>query len=78
MKKLKLLIIPIIAGVMLLGGCGGPQGGPESFKKPGGALSSDAAERVYVAPGEYDEFYAFMSGGFSGQFLFMVFLQVVC
>ncbi|TFH01899.1 MAG: Sec-dependent nitrous-oxide reductase [Calditrichales bacterium] len=29
--------------------------------------SSDAAKKVYVAPGEYDEFYAFMSGGFSGQ-----------
>jgi len=26
-----------------------------------------AASKVYVAPGEYDEFYAFMSGGFSGQ-----------
>jgi nitrous-oxide reductase len=25
------------------------------------------AEKVYVAPGSYDEFYAFMSGGFSGQ-----------
>lgn len=32
-----------------------------------GALSSSAAERVYVAPGEHDEFYAFVSGGFSGQ-----------
>lgn len=32
-----------------------------------GALHSKAAERVYVAPGEYDEFYAFISGGFSGQ-----------
>ena len=31
-----------------------------------GALSSSAAEKVYVAPGEHDEFYAFMSGGFSG------------
>ena len=29
--------------------------------------STDAAQQVYVAPGEYDEFYAFMSGGFSGQ-----------
>ncbi|MBI1937954.1 MAG: Sec-dependent nitrous-oxide reductase [Ignavibacteriales bacterium] len=28
---------------------------------------SDAASKVYVAPGSYDEFYAFMSGGFSGQ-----------
>ena len=27
----------------------------------------DAASRVYVAPGSYDEFYTFMSGGFSGQ-----------
>ncbi len=32
-----------------------------------GALSGNAAERVYVAPGEHDEFYAFLSGGFSGQ-----------
>ncbi len=29
--------------------------------------AGDAAARVYVAPGEYDEFYAFLSGGFSGQ-----------
>ena len=32
-----------------------------------GALSSSAADKVYVAPGEHDEFYAFVSGGFSGQ-----------
>ncbi len=32
-----------------------------------GALSSSNAEKVYVAPGEHDEFYAFVSGGFSGQ-----------
>lgn len=30
-------------------------------------LTGDAASQVYVAPGTYDEFYAFMSGGFSGQ-----------
>ena len=35
--------------------------------KQGGALSSDVASQVYVPPGEYDEFYGFMSGGFSGQ-----------
>jgi nitrous-oxide reductase len=29
--------------------------------------AGDAAERVYVAPGEHDEFYAFFSGGYSGQ-----------
>ncbi len=28
--------------------------------------TGDAAEKVYVAPGQYDEFYAFLSGGFSG------------
>lgn len=27
----------------------------------------DAASRVYVPPGSYDEFYSFMSGGYSGQ-----------
>ncbi len=32
-----------------------------------GALSSNLAERTFVAPGEHDEFYAFISGGFSGQ-----------
>ena len=32
-----------------------------------GALGSSAAEQVYVKPGELDEFYAFVSGGFSGQ-----------
>jgi len=41
-------------------GCGGP-----AVKN--GALSGDEASRVYVKPGEYDEFYAFVSGGFSGQ-----------
>ncbi|MBT7726993.1 MAG: Sec-dependent nitrous-oxide reductase [Flavobacteriales bacterium] len=32
-----------------------------------GALNSSTAEKVYVAPGEHDEYYAFLSGGFSGQ-----------
>ena len=32
-----------------------------------GALSGNMAERAYVAPGEHDEFYSFISGGFSGQ-----------
>ncbi len=33
----------------------------------GGALAGSAAEKVYVAPGDHDEFYAFISGGFNGQ-----------
>ncbi len=28
--------------------------------------AGDAASKVYVAPGQYDEFYAFFSGGFNG------------
>lgn len=38
--------------------------------KPKGAqsaVSGDAASKVYVAPGKYDEFYNIVSGGFSGQ-----------
>lgn len=35
--------------------------------KQGSLVSGDAASRVYVAPGEHDEYYAFLSGGFSGQ-----------
>ena len=35
--------------------------------KSGSLVSGDAASKVYVAPGAYDEFYSFMSGGFSGQ-----------
>ena len=31
------------------------------------AVSSDAAAKSYVAPGQYDEYYNFVSGGFSGQ-----------
>ena len=36
--------------------------------RPTGAIgSADAAAKTYVAPGQHDEFYAFMSGGFNGQ-----------
>jgi len=33
----------------------------------GAVVEGDAADIAYVPPGEYDEFYAFMSGGYSGQ-----------
>ncbi len=63
---------PIIALVTLVAlsfsmllSCGtSPAGAGQGDK---GALSGDVASQVYVPPGEYDEFYAFMSGGFSGQ-----------
>jgi nitrous-oxide reductase len=35
--------------------------------KPKSLMASNAAEKVYVAPGKHDDFYAFLSGGFSGQ-----------
>ncbi|RPD46558.1 Sec-dependent nitrous-oxide reductase [Paracnuella aquatica] len=45
-------------------------GGLHSCKPKGGATSTasaDAASKVYVAPGKYDEFYNVVSGGFNGQ-----------
>jgi nitrous-oxide reductase len=52
-------------GAVLLLGLG--VGVAVSPKKGTALASSDIASRVYVAPGEYDEFYAFLSGGYSGQ-----------
>lgn len=65
MKIFNRLILFIVAGAALsLTACNNG-GGKKGAKQ--GALSSNHAERVYVAPGEHDEFYAFVSGGFSGQ-----------
>lgn len=36
-------------------------------KGAGSAVSGNAAEKAYIPPGQYDEFYNFVSGGFSGQ-----------
>ncbi len=43
--------------------------GMQSCKPKGAqaAATGDAASKVYVAPGKYDEFYNIVSGGFSGQ-----------
>jgi nitrous-oxide reductase len=45
--------------LLTLAGCG------KAPATPG--VAGDAAQRVYVAPGAKDEFYAFLSGGFNGQ-----------
>lgn len=37
------------------------------MKSTESVVSGDAASKAYVAPGKYDEFYNFVSGGFSGQ-----------
>ncbi|WP_420917763.1 Sec-dependent nitrous-oxide reductase [Robiginitalea aestuariiviva] len=50
-----------LAALLTVFACGPTQEGNA------GALTSNAAERVYVAPGEHDQYYAFISGGFSGQ-----------
>src|SRR6188768_3741265 len=61
MKNLKLNAVAVLAFSLLLGmnAC--------KPKNAGSAVSSDAAAKTYVAPGKYDEFYNFVSGGFSGQ-----------
>jgi nitrous-oxide reductase len=40
--------------------------GNNSDSNNSGAMASSKAEKVYVAPGEHDEYYAFFSGGYSG------------
>ncbi len=60
---MKKVIIPALAlaSVLLIGATGCKP------KNAGDATGSDAAAKVYVPPGKYDEFYNFVSGGFSGQ-----------
>ncbi len=61
MKKIKSNAFGLMAIALMIGmnGC--------KPKNAGNTVSSDAAGKVYVAPGKYDEFYNFVSGGFSGQ-----------
>lgn len=52
----------LLALPVLFIACNNGNGGNGKLSK-----GSSAAEKVYVAPGDHDEYYAFMSGGFSGQ-----------
>ena len=61
MKTIFKFLTVILATVSIIS-CGN-----NGDSKKQGALTGNAAEKVYVAPGEHDEFYAFVSGGFSGQ-----------
>tara|TARA_R110002072_G_scaffold59514_3_gene151623 strand:+ start:51965 stop:53926 length:1962 start_codon:yes stop_codon:yes gene_type:complete len=61
MKTYKISLLSLFSAVLFLTSCGN-----NNNSSSGGALNSSAAEKVYVAPGEQDEFYAFMSGGYSG------------
>lgn len=60
MRRAK-IIISVLGLSMLMISCGSNNGAA------GGALRGNIAAKTYVAPGEKDEFYAFLSGGFSGQ-----------
>ncbi len=53
-----ILAVMLISSVVYMG-C--------SRKDASSIVQGNAASEAYVPPGEYDEFYAFMSGGFSGQ-----------
>lgn len=60
--KSKIILSAIFLGLVSASFfCGKSSGGK------GGILSSQAAQKVYVAPGDKDEVYLFTSGGFSGQ-----------
>ncbi len=60
MKKVNYVATVLLGFALVLSGCNNKDSGNS------GALSSGAAEKVYVAPGEQDDFYAFLSGGYSG------------
>lgn len=58
MKKV-LLMLCSIGAIVSMQSC--------KMKDTQSVVQGDAASKVYVAPGKYDEFYNFLSGGFSGQ-----------
>ncbi|MFI5156211.1 MAG: Sec-dependent nitrous-oxide reductase, partial [Chitinophagales bacterium] len=62
---MKNIIKPLIGIFLLIGIVTGYESCKP--KNVGNAVSGDAASKAYVAPGKYDEFYNFVSGGFSGQ-----------
>lgn len=62
MRKSRLIPLAIVSLSLLFTSCGQKN----NSQKNSGALNSSAAEKVYVAPGEHDDYYAFLSGGYSG------------
>ena len=62
--KNQTFILPLFGGMALLCLLAFASCKPQNPTK---AVVGDAAEKVYVAPGKYDEFYNFVSGGFNGQ-----------
>ena len=66
MKNLSKILHLILAASMVVFFLGLTSCGQQN-QGTGGALSSNVASQVYVPPGQYDEYYSFLSGGFSGQ-----------
>lgn len=64
-QTIKLLGVGV-AAMAVFAACnpGGANG--KTSRGSSSGLSGSAAERVYVAPGEHDEYYGFLSGGFDG------------
>ncbi|WP_299096299.1 Sec-dependent nitrous-oxide reductase [uncultured Winogradskyella sp.] len=60
MNKLSKYVLAIAVSAFLVN-CGN-----NNNTKNSSAMTSSKAEKVYVAPGEHDEYYAFFSGGYSG------------
>src|SRR4029078_1559680 len=59
--KLTIIIAAAATAVVILYACSGPATNTNNV------LAGNAASKVYVAPGQYDEYYAFLSGGYNGQ-----------
>jgi len=66
MKNILKSFLGVFTLAILIASCNPAADGAKK-KKSGGALTGSAAEKVYVAPGDHDSHYAFLSGGFSGQ-----------
>ena len=58
MKLMKYLLLTVFVFTVITSAC--------MRSNNEGALGGSAAEKVYIAPGEHDDFYAFLSGGYSG------------
>ncbi len=56
MKTIFKLTTVLLSAAFILSSCGNNNGKASGSN---GALNSSNAEKVYVAPGEHDEFYAF-------------------
>jgi len=67
MKTIIKSFLSFVFAAAFLSSCAPTTSNKETKGTAKGAIAGNAAEKVYVAPGEHDSHYAFVSGGFSGQ-----------